>query len=410
MIPRHGISFDVGEAISFLRSGATAPKLSDFEKLSADALGVSAVVALPSVRSGIHLVTLAAGGPRATVIAPSYTCYTVHQALALSGATIKLIDSAPGAFLMPTDAVCTAAGPGCALVLSELYGIPYDYEALRNGCKGRPLVRILDLAMSIPDPERMRRLENNDIALFSFGWGKPMFAGWGGIACFQDPELAGRVREERDLRTKAESPGVGLRHGSSLLLRAAMNERTVYGLFHQRHLYRFCKRALSVRMHSSPQNFPTSGGRTERHVDAGHPLPAQWSRPMTALNRKLALHNLRNAWQCAAIRRSQAEIYSACLVESGIVRGPEGKALPQSHFPILVPPAVRDLVCHHLRGRGVDTGTLFPFAPGLDRAHYRHAAETSDQVITLPLGPAITSDEVRVIAGFVKDILWTFGL
>ena len=128
---------------------------------------------------------------------------------------------------------------------------------------------------------------------------------------------------------------------------------------------------------------------------------------MTALNRRLALHNLRYSVQNADLRHRQAEIYSRTLVESGIVRGPGSKALPQSHFPIRLPSAVRNEMCDYLRGRGIDTSTLFPLSAGLSRDRYPHAAETADEVVTLPLGPTITLDEVRMVSSCVKDGLRT---
>ena len=131
---------------------------------------------------------------------------------------------------------------------------------------------------------------------------------------------------------------------------------------------------------------------------------------MTSLNRKLALHNLRGSLQNAEVRRSQAEIYVRRLVESGAVRGQGVEALPQSHFPIRLPSGIRDAMCDYLRGRGVDTSTIFPFAAGLSRASYPNAAEAADEVITLPLGPTITQNEVQMVSECVKDGLRVFGL
>jgi dTDP-4-amino-4,6-dideoxygalactose transaminase len=130
---------------------------------------------------------------------------------------------------------------------------------------------------------------------------------------------------------------------------------------------------------------------------------------MTPLNRKLAMHNLRNAIGNIAFRRRQAEIYYRSLVAPGIVRGPGNNGLPQSHFPIRLQPAVRDRMCDFLRGRGIDTSKLFPFPCGLARNSYPHASEATDEVVTLPLGPSITLDEVKLVAECVKDGLREFG-
>ena len=349
----------------------------------------------------------ATNGPNVTVAGPAYTCDAVHDALALSRACTRLVDLAPNSFLMPSGGISAATGPGCTLVLSEVYGIPYDQETLQDGCMKGLRVRILDMAMSIPVPERMQRLEARDVALFSFGWGKPMYAGWGGIACFQDTELAGRVREIRDRWSTLESPGLRFRRGCWTLFQVTMNQRHLYGVFHERYLYRLYKTTASLRneqIQTSPTALQFAPGRKP------NALPPEWTRPTTELNRRLALHNLRTSGQNAELRLRQAEIYSKCLVESGLLRGPGNNALPQSHFPVLFSPSVRDRMCDYLRGCGIDTSTLFPFPVGLDRDCYPKAAEVADEVVTLPLGPTVGIDEVQTVSRYVKDGMRKLGL
>jgi len=409
MIPRHSLPFGIRKVLSVLVSATPDISVPDLEKACADLLGVRAAILLPSVRAGIRMVVQAAGGPGMIVAGPAYTCDTVHQAMALSSAGVRLVDPAAGSFLMSPDAVYAASEPGCALVFSEVYGIPYGREMLRTASRKGPCVRILDMAMSVPVLERTRRLEARDVALFSFGWGKPLYAGWGGIACFQDLELAGRVRELRDRGTAPESTGLRFQRGCSTLLQVAMNQRRVYGLFHEQHIYRRFKNAASPRKERVP--LPMTQG------DVLHPLPErsgrrlspEWTRPMTALNRDLALHNLRNAVRNADLRRAQAAIYSQCLVEPGLVQGLGSETLPQSHFPIRLPSALRDAMCDYLRGRGIDTGTLFPLPAGLGRDQYPHAAGAADEVVTLPLGPGLTVEEVRMISRRVQEGLSSLG-
>jgi len=409
MIPRHSLPFGIRRTLSVLVSPTPDISMSDLEKAYAEALGVRASILLPSVRAGIHMVVQVVNKPGMIVAGPAYTCHTVHEALALSGARTRLVDSAPGSFLMAPDAVYAATGPGSALVLSEVYGIPYDQDMLQSASRKGPSVRVLDMAMSVPMPERMRQLRARDVALFSFGWGKPMYAGWGGIACFQDLELAGRVREIRDRWAAPESFLLRFRRGCPTLLQVALNQRFLYGLLHERHLYRLYKKNTSSRCEQGPPP-PANGDASYPASDlSARTLPNEWTRPMTALNRNLALHNLLYSVQNADLRRRQAEIYSRTLVESGIVRGAGSKVLPQSHFPIRLPSAVRDAMCYYLRGRGIDTSTLFPFPAGLSRDRYPHAAEAADEVIALPLGPGITLEEVRMVSSCVKDGLRDLG-
>jgi dTDP-4-amino-4,6-dideoxygalactose transaminase len=321
----------------------------------------------------------------------------VHEALALSGSSVRLADSAPDSFLMSPEAIGAVAGPGYSLLLSEVYGISYAPETLEKMSGIQLGLRMLDLAMGIPSPERLKQLSSKDVALFSFGWGKPMYAGWGGVACFRDPALAGRAREIRDQWMVAPSLGFRFQRTFSLFQQIVMNQRLIYGLTHQWYLYRMLrKRAARAQEQGCQQR--AAGG-----------LAAQWTHPMTTINWKAALYNLRHITDSADLRLSQAEVYSSLLVASGAVHGPGTNALPQSHFPIRIPAAVRDDICDYLRGRGIDTGTLFPFPARLSRDRYPHAARAADEVVTLPLGPGITLGDVRMISGRVKEGLQRFG-
>ena len=403
MIPRHSLPFSAGKFIRMMFSGPDI-NISDFEKACADSLGVREVVALPSVRGGIHMTVLAGMLPRGNVVGPVYTCDTVHLALALSGVHSHLVDTSPDSFLMSPEAIRKVAGPECVLLLSEVYGIPYGLKFFEEKSGMQSNLRILDLAMCIASPERMKQLEPKDVALFSFGWGKPMYAGWGGIACFRDPELAGRVRDIRDRWTVGESLALSFRRVCRSLFRVTVNQRGVYGLWHQRQLYHL----YGALTHRCNRNAEKGCAFSSAAVSEQGSRP-EWTRPMTPLNRKLALHNMRNAMRDIKLRLNQAEIYYRLLVETGIVRGPNIDGLPQSHFPIRVTPEVRDRMCDFLRGKGIDTGKLFPFPRGLDRSSYPNAAKAADEVVTLPLGPYITFNEVKIIAECVKDGLRALG-
>ncbi len=389
MIPRNSLPFGIRRILSILASPRRAISTADLEAEYAETLGVRTAVLLPSARAGIRMTIQAAGGTDMIAVGPAYTCETVHAAMVMSGARVELIDAEPKSFLMAPGDVSASAGAGCALVLSEVYGIPYGSDMLQTERAKSARIRVLDMAMSIPHRERMRQMESRDVALFSFGWGKPMYAGWGGIACFQHPGLAERVRELRDRSAMPEGLGLGFRHCCSALFTTSMNQRDLYALTHQRRLYRLYGNRASCR--------EGHGGTALRR------LSPKWTVPMTGLNRRLALHNLRDAVQNADLRRQQAELYFASLVETGIVGSPGGSAMPQSHFPIRLPSTVRDSLCDYLRGSGIDTSTIFPLPAGIGRDRYPWAAQASDEVVALPLGPGLDLEAVRMISDRIKE-------
>jgi dTDP-4-amino-4,6-dideoxygalactose transaminase len=156
------------------------------------------------------------------------------------------------------------------------------------------------------------------------------------------------------------------------------------------------------RLKSHPQQ---RGVSAKPAANAPTELSAEWTRAMTPFDRKLALHNLRQANASADIRRRQAETYIECLGRCNIVRGFDAQSLPQNHFPIRVAAAQRERLLAHLRSHGIDAGMDFPFPARFDRADFPNAAKASEEVLALPMGERVTIDDVRMISQCIVDAL-----
>lgn len=358
-------------------------------------LGVRAAVLLPSARMGILLTLKVVVKPSMIVVGPAYVCDVVHDAMLLSGAALRFTDTSPGGFLMDTSNLPVMPRTPYALILSDIYGIPCNRETSATG-GGLPAVRIWDMAMSIPQPEVLSRMSSNEVALMSFGLGKCLYSGWGGVLLSNNSHLAGCIRQLRDDWISEETSTVRVRHALSLLSRTAVHKRCLYG----------SSRAVA--------NWWNARGKNASHQMGAMPspnahviksLPPEWTEPMTPLNRKIALDNLQLAPVSCALRQRQAEEYYRRLGPLGVVRGVSEEALPQSHFPICIAPIARNRVRQYLRQRGVDTATLFPFPKMLRRAEYPHTARASNEVVLLPLGGQIGLSEVVAVAECVKDVL-----
>ena len=205
MIPHFRAPISPAKAISALLLPGRAPGTIELEKAYSGAFGVRGAVLLPSNRAGIFMVLKLSVGRDTVITGPAYTCTSVHDAMRLTGARLRYLDTAPNEFLMAAeDLVATAEGDSCQ-VLSEIHGIPYNETILRAG--PAPRMRVWDLAQSIPDPARMQRMSPQEVAIVSFSMGKCMAAGRGGIALFNDADLAGQVREMRDASLRKEPWG-----------------------------------------------------------------------------------------------------------------------------------------------------------------------------------------------------------
>jgi DegT/DnrJ/EryC1/StrS aminotransferase family protein len=279
------------------------------------------------------------------------------------------------------------------LILSDIYGIPCELIGPAASSTGRGAVKIWDMAMRVVTPEALARMSASDAAVVSFGLGKCLYAGWGGVLLTNDSALAERVRSLRHAWSHDETLAASMRHTLSLVARTAAHTRALYGMARAAADWRSGRRAAA------------DGGATAdpSGTAPGPPLSREWTEPMTSINRTLALHNLRNAARRADLRRRQAEMYHRQLAPVGVLYDLPSGTLPQSHFPIRVPAHLRTGLRAELRRRGVDTGTLFPFPSILPRSQYPNAAQASDEVVLLPLGERIRVDEIALVARRVAD-------
>jgi dTDP-4-amino-4,6-dideoxygalactose transaminase len=390
MIPHYSPPFGPGRVIAAWLSPAHAPSVAELEREFARALDVPAAVIVPSVRSAILMLVKAVMQPDTTVVGPAYTCDVVHEAMELSGARTWYVEPTANSFHMDADTIATACGPGACLIVSEMYGLRYPDAFLRATDAVHSRLRILDMAMCVPDRSGTARMRHNDVALFSFGFGKPMCAGGGGVACFQDGSLAetvARMRDEMQVETSSS-----LRTNLKVLASVALRTRFL------------CRAALASQdwrhRRETAQRRKTTTTANTSSASRPHFVGPEWTHTMTAAERRLARRNLRQADGSAQLRQRQAEAYVNKLHSFGIV--PElGDALPQSHFAIRVPSQLRDNVRTRLRRDGIDAGDEFALSGVLRRGGYPLAERAAAEVLTLPLGESVSTADVGRICSAV---------
>jgi dTDP-4-amino-4,6-dideoxygalactose transaminase len=287
---------------------------------------------------------------------------------------------------MDATMIAAACGPAACLIVSEMYGLRYSDAFFQATEALHSRIRILDMAMCVPDRRRTARMRPNDVALFSFGFGKPMCAGGGGVACFQDKGLAetvARMRDEMQVETSSS-----LRTNLKVLASVAIRTRLL------------CRAALASQdWRHRRENVQRKKTTTTANVStASRPrfVGPEWTHTMTAVERRLARRNLQHANASAQLRQRQAETYVNTLHSLGVV--PElGDALPQSHFAIRVPSQVRDNVRARLRRDAIDAGDEFGLSGVLRRGGYPLAARAAAEVLTLPMGESVSTADVRRI-------------
>jgi dTDP-4-amino-4,6-dideoxygalactose transaminase len=197
---------DVGEpeasaVRAVLESGqlTMGPKVEEFERAIARAVGSQHAAAVSSGTAALHVAVLALGiGPGDEVVVPAYTFPATANAVELCGAQAVLADVDPDSFLVDPASVARALTPRTRAVMAvHLFGRPVDWEALRRVVpEGVALVE--DAAGALGATHRGAPCGSLGLlACFSFHPRKIVTTGEGGAVTTDDAALDAAVRRLR---------------------------------------------------------------------------------------------------------------------------------------------------------------------------------------------------------------------
>jgi perosamine synthetase len=132
---------DVGEeeldaVAEVVRTGrlTMGPKVEEFERAIADAVGTAHAAVVSSGTAALHLALLALEiGPGDEVVVPAYTFPATANVVELCGAKPVLVDVDPDTFNLDVAAVAAAVTPRTRAVMAvHLFGRPVEWEALQT--------------------------------------------------------------------------------------------------------------------------------------------------------------------------------------------------------------------------------------------------------------------------------------
>lgn len=375
MIPRHRPPFSVATALATALSASQTSSVEAVEEAYAEALNLHAVL-LPSARAGICWALRTVVSSDTSIIGPAYTCQVVHEAMARSAGRLEFVDTEANSFLMQPSFLTTQLGENCAVVLCEIYGYSYETYEISEV----PRIRIIDAAMTVPIPQLFERVKDKDCGILSFGIGKCMYAGYGGMAVSRNRSLIDEIRTVRDAYLSQETLLLSIRRRIEITLRTLVHTRWLYGLLYK------CRRPPS-----DLTAFPSAwaGDRS---------LSREWYLPSTSFDRRLVLHNLENRTQFVERRKQLARRYQQNLQGVAGVNLPRLSRDAMSHYTIRVSAKARDVIQNGLLSLGVDAGTLFRFPSYLVRDRYPNARRIGSEVLNLPLDASLTDEDVDYIS------------
>lgn len=196
---------EINEVVATLRSGwlTSGPRTTKFEQEFRAYVGAAHALAVNSCTAGLHLALAALKlGPGDEVITTPLTfCATVNTILHV-GATPVLADVGPDGNIDPESLRSRISVRTRAIVPVHLAGLPCDMDALWSLAKRFGLRVVEDAAHAVGSKERgwpigagnQDTASRSDAVAFSFYATKTMTTGEGGMVATDDAELANRMR------------------------------------------------------------------------------------------------------------------------------------------------------------------------------------------------------------------------
>jgi perosamine synthetase len=194
---------DIAAVVETLRSDwlTTGPKVEELERAFAEYVGTEFAVAYSSGTAALHGTTFAAGlGPGDEVVVPAMTFAASAACAVYVGASPVLADVDPETLnLDPTELERRITPRTKAVVVVHYAGVPADMEAIGEIAAAADLTVIEDAAHAagaVGPTGRCGAL--GAMGVFSLHPAKQLTAGEGGVVTTDDPGLAERLRRFRN--------------------------------------------------------------------------------------------------------------------------------------------------------------------------------------------------------------------
>ena len=346
----HGLKNEIDEALhEVLESGSfvMGPKLKQFEKEVAAYCNAKEAVGVNSGTDALWLAFMALGiGPGDEVITTSNTFFATAEAIWIAGATAVFVDCDPKTCNIDTNLIEAAITPKTkAIVPVHLYGQPANMRAVADIAAKHGLLVIEDNAQAIGAHGADFALgELSDAMCASFIIQKNLGCfGDGGAVVTNRADVAERVRKLRN-------------HGSV--------KRSIHSMGYNSRLDELQAAILSVKLK-----------QLDRWNDQRRAFAAQFDEGLkdTSLKLPYALPGYRHIYHLYVVETDERDNLQAYLNAQGIT------AL--THYPIAI---------HQQEG--------YPWGHGARIVgSLKHSEESAARVLSLPMFPELTGEEVQAV-------------
>jgi dTDP-4-amino-4,6-dideoxygalactose transaminase len=327
-------------------------EVSEFEQKFASYVEAKAAVGVASGTAALHLSLMACGvGPGDEVITTAHTFMATSEPISQVGAKPVFVDIDPDTYNIDASLVEQAITPRTkAIIPVHLYGQPAQLEELLEVARRHNLSLIEDAAQAHGAEYKGQRCGSiGDLACFSFYPGKNLGAyGDAGAVTGNNDELLARVRKLRD-------------HG-----RTSKYEHDEIG---------FGERL---------------DGLQAAILGAKLPHLEDWTEA----------------------RRSHAKLYNELLAGCDVVTPFEMEEARHVYHLYVIRTPRRDKVLAHLKSKGIDAGIHYPVPLHRQPAYLKQGygdlslpvtEQAAAEVLSLPLFPELTYEQIAYIAEAVKE-------
>jgi perosamine synthetase len=374
---RHEIDDDDVAAVArVLRSDwlTSGPMVAEFEAAFARLTGAEHAVAVSNGTAALHAAMFAlAIGPGDEVIVPTMTFAASANAVVYQGGTPVFADVDAGSLLIDPANVAALMTPKTrAIVAVDYGGQPCDYDALTQVIGSRRIAIVADACHAMGARERGRPVGTlADLTAFSLHPVKHVTTGEGGVVTTADPRMAARMRTFRN-------HGITTDHRQR-----SENSSWIYEIVELGYNYRLTDIQCALGL-SQLSKLPARIGRRQaiaREYDRAFASIAEVS-PLAARA------DVSHAYHLYVIRVDTSSLgCDRTTVFSALRR--EGIGVNVHYIPVHLHPFYRQ---------------RFGFGPGLCPV----AEAAYEQLITLPMFPAMTARDVRDVVEAVTKVVTAF--
>lgn len=337
---------------------AQGPKVEQLEKDWAAYCGTKHALAVSSGTAAIHLALLAAGiGEGDEVITTPFSFIATINPILMVGAKPVLVDIDPGTFNIDVSAIEKVITKNTKAIMPvDLYGQPCDWSEIKAIAKTHNLLLIEDACQAVGAQYGDKKAGNlGDIGCFSLYATKNIMCGEGGMITTDDDDIASAVRRFRQ-------------HGMS-------------GPYQYEHLgynYRLTdlQAAIAIEQLKKADGFNTNRNKNAAYLNKTLKDIQGIALPSVQSGRTHAFHQ-----------------YTIRITSE----------FPQS----------RDEFVESMRNKEVGVGVYYPLplhlvehiatSGGYRAGDFPHAERAAQEVVSLPVHPALSENELTLISNAIKE-------